>query len=271
MVTCVTAEHFNFSSWNLGVASTVARSSLSSSESAYMNNVLATDGIDGSANMSQVSLKYNKSSWVTIANSPTSTQASGSGVLGSLFYKFKGSTSNAATSASNSFYSFNNTSWATPTSMSDARLCPAVFTYNGVISVVGGVTSAAGNSTSHETYNGASNSTATARPAAVTQSSGATANSYGLVIGEGAEGHYKWSGSWSSAITSPYTWKNNINSGRNASAFTVANKNTDFVYMSGGQNNASAVASTAVLNGTSWSVLSSSMSVARGGGIGGAI
>lgn len=252
-----TVDHFNFTSWSSGTADTNARRDLHTSAAMLDSKHYAVDGQDTGSAITAMTRQYNATSWASASggNRATPKGGQGCGALTNAIYFGKGSTDNGLTGATAIVDSNNGTSWtAAVTTFPVAHAVPGSFVQGSKVRFVGGSTSGGSGTTVHDTWNGTSQGSDTARPASTTAgTSSGTTSSVGIVGGYSTTDTYKWDGSsWSSAITATYA-SNSTSNIINVGSCGSRNLSTSSLFITGGVDGGSnCLTTSALFNGTSW-------------------
>lgn len=253
-----TAEHFNFSSWGTGTASSAGIQLYSNGgDSAYTSKSHALDGVNSSGSVAGLFQSYNKTSWSTLTNRGTAKSRGSAFAFNGFLYGVKGMTNHSSnatvTTASDKW---NGSAWSAGTAFSNARANTMTFVIGSLLHAVAGFTSGGSDGTDHETVSTADAvSTDTAPPAAGRSSSGAKAPSssgWAILNSAGNTTTYAYNGSsWTGVITAAYTQfgdgaMHGFSTGQNKSITNAGISNS-----SGLSGGGSALSSTQTYNGSS--------------------
>jgi hypothetical protein len=242
-------EHFNFTSWTSGTASSAGavQKGIMGGTGDYNNYLYCIDGVNTASAVVTKTQRYNKTSWANITNRATSpgTISTGAYSFSGFLYISRGN--NGATL--NTAEKWNGASWSAVTAFGTANYQGGCFTQGGLAHWSGGSASQA-----HDTLNSSDvAATATDNPATSSTKggSGAAPGGVGMLLdGSGASGSYTWNGSaWSSSIAVSYTV---CGSNEQGAAFGY-NAGTARSYINGGSTAGAAVSTTAGFNGSTWS------------------
>lgn len=257
--TTTTTEHFNLSSWSAGTAVTVSKAAGGYGESSLGGLIYAIRG-HNAGTVGDASYSYNKSSWSSITATSQVAACSACATLGSTLISAKGNDNGGGFLAK--LYTWNGSAWANPGDMTNNSSKNAGFVVGSVFSALAGYN--AGNHNYHNTYNGASFSTATNYPETNASTFGSrTTGSKGIAGGldSNSTNTYEWNGSsWSAAIALTASVSNSggndIKAGAGGAGYFSG---AAVAVINGGSTSAPvAMATTQKYNGSSWSSATSS-------------
>jgi hypothetical protein len=196
--------HFNLATWATGTAGSAARAGFGGGDASYNGGINVVDGYNTSDAPAAYHQRYNLVVWASLTASPNPRVQCGHASAFALRWENKGMSSGGT--AQTSAYAWNGSAWATKTVWGTAAADGgAAFQQNSLLRMVGGDGVA-----THETRTSADSvSTDTVLPVNSDGTGGADApGGRGVISRTGtANGttSYSWAGSWSSAITAPYS------------------------------------------------------------------
>lgn len=247
------SEHFNFTSWSAGASSALGgRSESNQGGSAGYNGYHhRIDGNNSSGTAQTEFEAYNKASWQTLTNHATSRYGTGAASFNGYLYIGSGILSGGA--ASGTVDKWNGASWSNAVAAIGAAGWRGVFTQGGSARFVAG--RGAGATNQHDVLNSSDvYTTTTVAPTSDYTSASAQTGSSGFYINDGTTASYVWSGSWSSSITVPHT----VASTNQFEGCAGYDSGSGLSVVNGGNSGASAIATSATFNGTSWTAATSS-------------
>ncbi len=268
-----TTENFNFVTWSTQTSDSNSLGTMSLGDAGLGGNLIAVDGYVSGVGTGSRTRIFNRSSWAAAGgNRTTAKSASSCAKLNGSLYFGKGVTDNSIATAVLTIDAFNGTTWTSAiTSFASTRISSGAFVVNNVWSVFG-ADSSGGSTTTHETYNGTTVSTATAVPFATNSwggSSSAPSSKGSTGCAYGATNSYTWDGSsWSSNIAVPTG--NNTGGGVNATPVGGFNPSGN-AYMNGGCSSGNTTTNASYTHsGSAWATSVSSTSSRAGacGGVG---
>lgn len=260
------SEHFNFTSWAAGTASTNgARWNCGGGQGTYGSLHLQLDGRNTSDTATLLFQSYNKASWAVLTNRVTVSDNGTVQQFNGFFYAGKG------TAAGTTNVKWNGATWSVLTAWTNSLDLPGSFTTNSLLDNVGGETGGSF-STSHETLNSSDvKSTATVIPAAGSSAFSGNIITSGLTQAAPSTSTstvaYAWNGTtWSSALTATTA----IEGARGATAASGSNTVSQLIYINGGASG-SPTNGTFKYNGSTFSSDTASTNTRTGGPIGSVI
>lgn len=264
-------EHYNFTSWTNGTASTTARGKCNGSDAAFNLKQHIVDGVNASDAQTALFKAYDKTSWSTLTNRGTARSGGAVSVLSGFLFVGKGHTGNSFTTNVSTLDKWDGASWTSPGSFAQNSSTIAAFTHTAKIRYIGGNNAAGTDQNYHHTYDGASFSTDTVL--GVSRATvGGSLSSGGLgLIGTNEAGPansqtYTWNGSWSASIALGYiaSGEDESNCGPAAAYYAGGNQ----ALLNGGSSaTTTSINTTAKYDGTSWSTTTASAN-SRAGGVG---
>ncbi len=243
-------EHFNYITWAAGFSSSAgARTTGQIGDHHYAGMLHQVDGYNTAGSPTLLFQRYNKATWFTLTNRAVVGDRNCGIAFNNNLYVNRGSSVTPVDK-------WNGGTWSSTTLSSATGSTTGVFVQGGLIRFVAG----SGLNT-HMTLNSSDvQGTGTVTPTTGAVGAAGNTGNGGYYVDTTTTNSYIWAGSWSTALTVPYSPSATANFG-GTSAHNVANART---ILNGGSVGGVAVTTSATHNGVVWASTTASTSARSG-------